>query len=292
MLARTGKVDDRGAPGHECSFIRPLGLLTLVLSLVSPLRAELITLAPVADTTIYEDPSGSVSNGAGSAMFAGRNSSSGNSVRRALVAFDLTASIPADSTIIHASLTLYNDAANVAPQIIALHRLTRGWGEGESIAAGGQGSGAAAEPGDATWLHRNFDTAYWSSPGGDFEPLASSALVVEGAGYYTWPSTNTLVADLQDFIHDPTVNFGWLLVGNETEAGSARRFATREAVDSGLRPQLSVEFTVVPEPSSFFCLAVTLLACTSRRPGGASLRRTPSCQGNSRTPGRTQLSRF
>lgn len=240
-------------------------LMTLPNVIASIAVADTAQLQSVKDNTLYEDPVGDSSNGAGSAMFTGRNSQTVNSVRRALVAFDIAAVIPAGSTIENVTMTLFNDAANASPQELSLHRLSASWGEGASAAGGGQGSGGPAAPGDATWLHRYFDADLWTTPGGDFAPAASSAAIVSGPGFYSWSSTSALVADVQGLLDQPAGNYGWLLLGNESEASSAKRFATREADDPFTRPMLNIEFTPVPEPASLFMLVIMLLLRPVRR---------------------------
>lgn len=262
---------------------RPISASTFASLSLHALGAPVdsITLTPVADNTLYEDPAGAFSNGRGSAMFAGRNSASVNSIRRALLRFDVAAALPAGATVESATLRLSNDAANSVPAMITLHRVTQGWGEGASLATGGQGSGAAAAPGDATWLHRFHPSLNWSAPGGDFAASPSASAMVFGAGFYTWPSGASLVADVQSFLDDPAGNFGWLLRGDETVSSSARRFATREAADTPLRPALTIEFTPVPEPVTGLVLFALLLA-RWRRPLGPSSRRNDPCHIQSR----------
>jgi hypothetical protein len=67
-----------------------------------------------------------------------------------------------------------------------------------------------------------------------------------------------MVADVQSWLDDPASNFGWLLLGDETTSLTARRFDTREAPNSALRPALEITFSgsAVPEPSTYSMLAV------------------------------------
>ncbi len=62
-------------------------------------QAELavISFSPSKDNTLYEDATGSTSNGAGSNTFAG--SINTGPVRRAVLAFEIAGNIPAGSTI-------------------------------------------------------------------------------------------------------------------------------------------------------------------------------------------------
>jgi hypothetical protein len=199
-------------------------------------------LSPRKDNTLYEDTTGSRSNGAGQHFFAG-NTDSG-AARRGAVAFDIAGNLPAGATINSVTLTLNMSRTSAdTPQSIGLHKLLADWGEGISDASGNEGSGIATTPGDATWIHRFFDTDLWVEPGGDFAPSASASLPVAGIGSYTWGPTPEMAADAQGWLDDPASNFGWLLRGNEDENGTAKRFATKENEVPESRPVLTIEFT-------------------------------------------------
>ena len=58
---------------------------------------------------------------------------------------------------------------------------------------------------------------------------------------YTW-SGSGLLADVQAWVSNPASNFGWVIRGNEIDAGSAKRFNTRE--NSTNPPQLTVTYQV------------------------------------------------
>jgi hypothetical protein len=148
---------------------------------------------------------------------------------------------------------------------VTLHRTLADWGEGGSVAPGQQGAGGPAAPGDATWLHTFHDTQFWANPGGDFAAMVSSAQTVADDGFYTWPSTPELVADVQSWVDGPAGNFGWTLVGDESSGGTAKRFDTRDHVNPALRPSLRVQFTPVPEPSSLVLLSALALSMLRRR---------------------------
>jgi len=127
------------------------------------------TLTPSQDNTLYQDPSGLLSNGSGVSFFAGTTSSR-QAVRRGLVQFD-TSSIPAGATITSATLTLFMSQTISGPVNVSLHTVLASWGEGASNAvSGGGGSGAPSAPGDATWIHRHFSTDTWTNPGGTSWP--------------------------------------------------------------------------------------------------------------------------
>jgi len=224
-----------------------------------PAHADQIVVTASKDNTLYETPDGSTSNGMGTAMFAGRNSQATDSIRRALVWFDVSANIPAGSMILSAQLTMYNDAANLQGESVSLHRAGGDWGESTSVAGGGQG--AAASFGDATWLHTFFNTEYWNQPGGDFEPSASASTTVGAPGFYTWGSTMGMVEDMQGWLDNPAGNSGWCVLGNESAPSTAKRFATHEEADSSRRPRLIVDFVApgVPAISEWGVVAFALL---------------------------------
>jgi hypothetical protein len=53
-----------------------------------------------------------------------------------------------------------------------------------------------------------------------------------------------MVADVQGWLDDPSSNFGWLLVGNEGENGTAKRFDSKENPVAERSPSLTIEFTL------------------------------------------------
>ena len=221
----------------------------LAISMVgaSTARADTLSLAPAKDNTLYQNPTGARSNGAGPFLFAGRNSQAMNSIRRGLLAFDVAGSIPPGATIVSASLTMTTKSNAAGATNIALHRVTADWGEGTSDAGIPGGGGAPSTPGDATWIHTVFNSDMWGQPGGDFEPASSAGTPVVGVGPVTWTSTVALVVDVQSWLDAPAANFGWILVGDETASGTATRFATRENSLADERPRLTVEFVPRPE---------------------------------------------
>jgi hypothetical protein len=195
-------------------------------------------LNPSKDNSLFKDGSGSVSNGAGEHLFVGNNIV--EQTRRAVMAFDIADNIPRGSKITSVSLTLYLSRSHLSEQTIGLHRLLNDWGEGTSNAPINEGGGAKSTPGDATWIHRNFDTQSWETPGGDFSPDASASIPVGGNGNYTWGSTSQMVADVQAWLGEPSSNFGWLLKGNESDIQTAKRFDSKDRLSEATRPVLVI----------------------------------------------------
>lgn len=229
-----------GAGGNDAAFGKGL-LLGLAVLLSAGVRAEAdtVTLAPVRDNSLIQDVDGARSNGSGPGVFVGRNS--GGSLRRGLVAFDVASGVPAGSRVQAATLTLYvSNVSDSTLRSISLHRVLGDWGEGASTATGG--SGAPSEPGDATWIHRFYPDSLWIAPGGDFAGEVAGAVEVGDVGFYSWSGPG-LVADVQFWVDHPELDFGWLLSGDETANGTAKRFDSRESPDPGNRPSLQVTFT-------------------------------------------------
>jgi spore coat protein A len=222
----------------------PRFTLGAALSLVAlAARAETVTLAPLQDNSMFAE-SPALSNGQSPGLFSGRTNDAFE--RRALVKFDISNNIPPGSTVTAAELRMYVEQApaSAPPLSVDLRRLITSWGEGTSAAPGGGGTGAAATPGDATWMYRFFDTSAWTTPGGDFDPLVTANASAGSPGTtITWTSAQ-LVADIQDWIDTPANNHGWVLVSNTTGPGQARRYASRETADASTAPALEVEFNV------------------------------------------------
>ncbi|MGW8180269.1 MAG: DNRLRE domain-containing protein, partial [bacterium] len=224
-------------------------ILELILNTIAEPRAEISEFAPSKDNTIYQDSQGTLSNGAGSWIFAGVNGANGgNRVMRALLTFNLS-SIPPGSTIHSVSLRLTQTNTNNRlsdSASVSIHRVQKDWGEGSSNADSGEAGGDQAVNGDATWRHTFFDSQFWSVAGGDFDQTASAMLNVQGNGTYTWQSTAQLIADVQGWVDSPETNFGWLLRGEESGGqATAKRFNAR-TMSSSTRPLLAVDYTAAP----------------------------------------------
>lgn len=231
-----------GANGRRrvrCRWICGLGLAALI---ADPGWTTSVTLLPVRDNTLYEEAAGALSNGAGEYLFAGLTNQPKK--RRAVLAFDVEAAVPAGAVILSAELALEMSQAISGATPVALQRVLSDWGEGTSDAPNAEGGGAASTLGDATWIHTFWATTTWTNPGGDFAATASATQSVAGDGSYLWGSTAAMVADVQGWLDTPAQNFGWVLVGDEATAGSAKRFASRENGTAAVRPRLTVVYGV------------------------------------------------
>src|SRR5438876_4302476 len=235
-------------PANFPKIILPLVIATALSSIGPGLAsATIINIHPIKDNTLYEfDPAeGDRSNALGNHFFAGETAM--GELRRGVLAFDIAGSIPAGSTILGVTLSLNTSrTASNTPRNVELHKLLADWGEGTSVAPGEEGTGAPATTNDATWRHRFFDTIFWTTQGGDFSATVSASQSVGAIGSYTWSSVQ-MVADVQSWLDNPTINFGWLVRGDESVNATAKRFDTRESASP---PVLTIQYTAsTPSPT-------------------------------------------
>ncbi|MBK8913885.1 MAG: DNRLRE domain-containing protein [Phycisphaerales bacterium] len=220
-----------------------------------PALAGTLTLNSGRDNTLFESTFGDISNGAGEYLFAGFTGA--DTRRRALIRFDFDpAQLPDDAVITSVTLRLSMSRTISATEAVSLHRVSRSWGEGGSDAPLEEGGGTVAEAGDATWLHAFYPDVSWSAPGGDFDAAPLATALVIGNGYYDWSSA-ALVGEVESWRADPSVNHGWMLIGNEEQTATAKRFDSFQHGDPAVRPVLIVSY--VPEPASAPCAVIAAL---------------------------------
>jgi hypothetical protein len=209
-----------------------------------PIVHHTVTLTPSKDNTLYQTVDGSISNGSGAHIFAGATGR--GELRRALLAFNITSQIPQGSQVTRVVLTLNVSASIAGAQPMSLHRVTADWGEGASVAFSGfswgnsDGRGTAAMAGDATWIHTFFPDQRWTKPGGDFDATAD-ATTTTAAFQYTWESP-AMIARVQQWLDQPSTNFGWIVIGTEPATRTAKRFDSREIAQQRTAPALLIEF--------------------------------------------------
>src|SRR5215472_16226054 len=179
------------------------------------LSADTISLNPVADAYIGSlRPNPGISN-----LFVGTTGVTGGpEIRRSLLRFDLSNSVPQGAQINSVTLQIdvIKEAANGAVgNVVDARRLLRDWNEDE-----------------VTWDSPSAGQS-WQAPGADgFQDsaaLPSSAIFVTDPSFYVFPSQAGLVADVQAWVDDPASNFGWLLASeNESTPKTARVVSSRE----------------------------------------------------------------
>jgi hypothetical protein len=244
-------------------------IAVVTLCTATSANAELVSLHATRDATLYQSSDGSLANGAGRYLFAGKTNQ--NLARRGLLHFDVASAVPtgAEITAVRITLNLSQSAGGSGARDVSLHLALSPWTTGASNPPDSEGGGAAALAGDATWLHGSSDGAgggtLWETAGGDFAAFASATVSTQALGLYTWTSLG-LLNDVRLFAGDPTRNHGWFLIGDEGSAGTARRFDSADgAVEGGIVPVLEIEYGVVPAPGSMALLALAALVVLKRR---------------------------
>lgn len=196
------------------------------------------TLDASQDSTIYNVPTGDLSNGSGQFLIAG-GATGFATARRGLVSFDVAAAgIPPGSTILDAVVTLYvANPGSGTNTSISLHPISKPWGESTSNAPDDELEGVRAAARDATWQFSLFDSVGWASPGGDYA-AASASTAVGGVGAWEWAGSG-IVSDVQQWLDNPLTNNGWMIVSDE-QSGSIKSFASRESSNVTQRPRLEI----------------------------------------------------
>lgn len=198
------------------------------------------TLRAEKDNTLYENDFGQISNGKGQYMFAG--TTAGNQLRRAVISFGVKELIPPGAEITDVKLVLNMSKTISGSKRVKLYRVTNNWGEGNSDAFGEEGGGTASDINDATWIHTYYDNAFWGTAGGDYSPDESAQTNVNNTGFYTWEDPQMIV-DVQNWIDNTEQEYGWIIVGDESSFGTAKRFDTKDNPNPAVRPKLIVSYT-------------------------------------------------
>jgi hypothetical protein len=260
---------------HHSSVVRTTCVaLALVVSSASQ-AAEISCVSPSRDATIYGGTGfDNTADGAGPHVWT--SVTNGGFTRRALLRFELSA-VPAGSVVTAVELSL-TQSRSLSSHNVTVHRLTAAWTEGPAN-PGNAGAGAAASAGDVTWLSRSFPGSPWGTPGGDFVAQASAITLADagaGAIRVTWPSTPTLVDDVQRWVNTPAANHGWVLIGDETDGQKGKRFDSRDNGIAANRPCLRVVYdpapTDIPLPAWALWLMAAGLLAAQRTPNGLGRR--------------------
>ncbi|MFY9340945.1 MAG: DNRLRE domain-containing protein [Planctomycetota bacterium] len=214
----------------------------LLAALATDAIAQTTVVVPcAADNTLYQDVTGSLSNGSGIGLFVGLTGTGG--IRRAVLRFNVGAALPPNAVVISATLSMNVAQSTVfLPMNVTAHRVLASWGEGTSIASGNGGGGGPAAANDATWLHRFYPGTPWATVGGDFAAVPSFVLSMPGFGPFSSTPSAAMAADVQSWLSNPALNFGWLLKTDELLASTAHRIDSRES--PGPKPTLSVTYLV------------------------------------------------
>jgi len=220
-------------------------LVFTLSSITCHAQLDSMSFTPVKDNSMFAE-SPTYSDGAGYNLFAGKTTGiAGSQIRRALLKFNLT-SLPNNTQIQSVKLimpVIQASGNTTTPHNFSLHKLLKDWGEGTSTSSG---QGSPATTNDATWTYNFYNTSTWTTAGGDFTSTASATSAVAYAQFPlkfgTWNSTG-IKNDVIAWLANPSTNFGWILKGEETVSGSAKKFTSRE---EGFfpKPTLTIYYTL------------------------------------------------
>lgn len=253
--------------------------------------ADTITLQGTVqsnDATIFSGPPAAdvnMSNGI-SNLAIGRNGSGEN--RRALVYFDFSTfnQITAGSQINSVQLSMRLSSAGGGPATvnIEMHRLSTAWIEPSTGTIGASAAAIAANTNDPTWNSSAHNAALWTTAGGDYVTDASSTTTVGNTAnqVFNWTDAGatgsvTLTSDVRNMFDNPSINFGWILIGNEVTSNSIRQFFSSEGASAN-QPTLTINYTpnAVPEPSSFILAGINVALVAGARVWRARRRKNPA----------------
>jgi hypothetical protein len=220
--------------------MKPLvtALLALTLSAPSASSSRTVTVVADRDATLVEDRSGELANGSGP-LFVGRTAQSEDSRRRAVLRFDLRHALPPEAIVESVELALHVQPSN-RRGTLTLHRLLADWSEGPTFSGGG--AGRPAQPGDATWIHTSYPFDRWVRPGAQYVGRASATAAIDDSGPVSLAAPRHMLEDVRLWQHARARNFGWVLIGDETQPQTAQSLSSREDPDPERRPRLIVRY--------------------------------------------------
>lgn len=251
-----------------------LGLVEIAaFSLRSPsARGDQIELGAAQDATLLGGSDATTNNSlADPGIFVGTDGE-GNP-KRGLIEFNIAGSIPSGATI--TGVTLQMTVGQVAgsggggsggtsgPETISLFDESQAWGQPTNFPGattfGGTGHGTAPDPGDATWNYAFYSTTPWTIAGGDWSSSLTDiadASVTGTLASFTWSSA-AMVTDVQNWLNDPSNNFGWVIKNaDETDIRTFRAFWSAQGAaandDPALAPELTVTYTAAPPATAYW----------------------------------------
>ena len=224
-------------PERTIKLLYSLSAATLLSILSATAWSATANINPSQDNTVAEELPDN-SSGACESIFSGKidvPDGADPGARRALMQFDIAGNIPSGSTINSATLSMtVTRGSNHVDSIFTLHPLTAAWIEGNEgcgVRGGGQGEPSS---GGVTWnTQPSFGVGSGSTLINDTAPTWSSAV---------------MTSDVVNWFSNPGNNFGWVLIGDENNPTTTRRFDSSEGATP---PVLTVDFD--PPPGSVAC---------------------------------------
>jgi hypothetical protein len=211
--------------------------LMVMASLSGLSQSKEVEVTATMDNTIFKDTE--LSNGAGQYVFTGTTRQ--GVTKRALVMFDLNSKLPEDAMVDSAQLILVPSKVKPASTDIKIYRVATEWGEGSSEAEDGDGKGDTPTKNDATWTFSKFNTDRWVKKGGDFAVLSSDTTTVT-LGEDAIFSSSAITEDVKFWLENPTMNFGWIFIGDEANSSTSVKFVSKDHTDNSLWPTLKIYY--------------------------------------------------
>ncbi|HEY3801724.1 MAG TPA: hypothetical protein VGL61_03920 [Kofleriaceae bacterium] len=186
----------------------------------------------VDNTMVQTTGSGSnLSNGQGDLYVGRTNQTDDISRRRPLLHFPIPVGggdgqLPANATIGTVTLHVYNCmTVDSSTRIGTLHEADMEWGQGSSYFSGGVG--APSEGADASWWFADIGaSSLWANAGGDYSATVSgTGTMSDTDNVWDTFAGAQMTTDVQNW-YDGDDNYGWVMLGDETDAQTARRYAS------------------------------------------------------------------
>jgi hypothetical protein len=198
------------------------------------------------DATISEKSPTTPLGNAGTLNVGTFGINSGLQDNRALLRFNLAASIPTNAIVTSAALTLRlgKTAPDVTNLWLHLRKVLRAWNEGA-----------------VTWTNRLSPPAPWSAPGAaspvDFaSAVTQSSLITTKRGPYTFSSNAGMIADVQDWVGNASNNFGWIMISElEGVPSTICEFGSGESGSDA--PTLTIQYVLPAMPPTLTTLPPT-----------------------------------
>ncbi len=243
-------------------YVPYLALAVLALTGIQAYGA-IANISPSQDNTVAEDfPDNS--SGICDSVYSGNTDNS--AARRAFLQFDIAGALPPGSVINSVSLSMaVTRGSNHIDSTFTLHPVNAAWIEGTNgcgVRGGGQGEPST---GGVTWnTQPGFGAASGSTLINSTSPVWSSA---------------AMASDVQGWLDNSGSNNGWVLIGDENNPTTTRRFDSSEG---GTPPLLIVDYTPTGDVEA--CCATdgscSLSVVGSGTCGGTTLPGVASCEPN------------
>ena len=186
---------------------------------------------------------------------------------RTVLGFDLTG-IPGSQIITNVTLQMHVDSfgGGNSPVVVEIHEATNSVAMTEGV--GNSGGGGSLDPNNVSWNNITSGTP-WSTPGGDYSPLVLSAVSVtsaDGGQFFTFTTSSAFIAAANNaYFNNQPLELVLLAPASENFFGGFIRWDSDDAATASFRPLLTVDYTLIPEPSTVLLLALGGLVMWRRR---------------------------